>query len=108
MEVCSGEMFKDRDSFDYNKFTALKPVYEGKKRVCWNSWIAPHNLEGFMLIHGDLVTKEGKVDLARRIYKAVKKTPDYPKWPQSLKTFWRTELKMLKKMSPFLEKASSN
>ncbi|MEC7183754.1 MAG: hypothetical protein VXW15_13630, partial [Bdellovibrionota bacterium] len=33
VEVCSGKVFKDRESFDYNKFTALRPIYKGKKRV---------------------------------------------------------------------------
>jgi len=33
VDVCSGKIFKDRESFDYNKFTALRPIYKSKKRV---------------------------------------------------------------------------
>jgi hypothetical protein len=97
IEVCSGELFKERESFDYNKFTALKPIYEGKKRVCWNSWIAPHNLEGFMVIHGDLVTKQGKVETAKRIYQAVKNTPDYKAWAPKYKKLLESRINNVKK-----------
>lgn len=36
----------DRANPDYSPYMS-KESREGKKRVCWNSWIAPHNLEGF-------------------------------------------------------------
>jgi len=36
-----------------------KKTKEGKKRVCWNSWIAPHNFEGFFLNMGDMLVKSG-------------------------------------------------
>lgn len=32
---------------------------EGRKRACWNSWIAPHNLEGFFLNMRDMLVKAG-------------------------------------------------
>jgi hypothetical protein len=34
----------DRANPDYAKYMKLE-TKEGPKRVCWNSWIAPHNLE---------------------------------------------------------------
>tara|TARA_Y100001970_G_C14229951_1_gene857963 strand:+ start:92 stop:1150 length:1059 start_codon:yes stop_codon:yes gene_type:complete len=104
VEVCSGKVFKDRESFDYNKFTALRPIYKGKKRVCWNSWIAPHNLEGFMVIHGDLVTKQGKVDIAKKIYQAVKNTPDYNSWHPKYKKLVEHRIKNVKKNVSFFRK----
>ena len=38
-----------------------------------------------MLIHGDMVTKSGDVDLALYIYKSIQKTEDYPLWPTHFK-----------------------
>ena len=32
---------------------------EGARRACWNSRIAPHNLEGFFLNMGDMLVKSG-------------------------------------------------
>lgn len=51
------------------------------KRVCWNSWIAPHNLEGFFMNFGDMLVKEGSADEARVMYKAAKLSPSYKEWP---------------------------
>jgi hypothetical protein len=33
---------------DYARYMRLQ-TKEGAKRVYWNSWIAPHNFEGFFL-----------------------------------------------------------
>jgi hypothetical protein len=52
-----------------------------KKRVCWNSWIAPHNLEGFFLNFGDMLVKAGEIKTARDIYSAAKLSPTYKEWP---------------------------
>ena len=52
----------------------------GKKRVCWNVPIAPHNLEGFFLCFGDMLTKSGDTTLAVRIYQNAKLSPDYSGW----------------------------
>jgi hypothetical protein len=65
-----------------------------EKRVCWNSWIAPHNPEGFMLIRGDLVTKVG---LAWEIYQAVKNTPDYPNGAPKYKKLLERRIKNVEK-----------
>lgn len=50
------------------------------KRACWNSWIAPHNLEGFCLNFGDMLVKEGKLKEAKEIYLAAKLAPSYNDW----------------------------
>jgi hypothetical protein len=54
---------------------------EGPKRVCWNSWIAPHNLEGFFLNMGDMLVKSGDWQTARKIYANAKLVHEYPTWP---------------------------
>lgn len=50
-------------------------------RACKNSWIAPHNLEGFFLNFGDMLVKQGKFREAAEIYKAAKLCPGYKEWP---------------------------
>ncbi|MGZ4055842.1 MAG: hypothetical protein ACXVPU_01230 [Bacteroidia bacterium] len=50
------------------------------KRACWNSWIAPHNLEGFFLNFGDMLVKEGHSEEAKEMYSAAKLSPAYNDW----------------------------
>jgi hypothetical protein len=50
------------------------------KRACGNSWIAPHNWEGFLLNFGDMLVKYGELDAAREIYMAAKLSPSYKEW----------------------------
>jgi hypothetical protein len=53
---------------------------EGQKRVCWNSWIAPHNFEGFFLNMGDMLVKSGDWQTAQKIYANAKLSRDYNSW----------------------------
>ena len=46
----------DRGDPDYSPYMPLETT-EGKKRVCWNSWISLHNFEGFFLNMGDMLVK---------------------------------------------------
>lgn len=41
----------DRTNPDFAQYM-VRETTEGKKRACWNSWIAPHNLEGFLSEYG--------------------------------------------------------
>lgn len=50
-------------------------------RACKNSWIAPHNLEGFFLNFGDMLVKQGRFKEAKEIYNAAKLCPGYKEWP---------------------------
>ena len=50
------------------------------KRACGNSWIAPHNWEGFFLNFGDMLVKAGELEEARIIYAAAKLSPGYGEW----------------------------
>jgi hypothetical protein len=38
----------DRINVTYDKYM-VRETTTGRKRPCWNSWIAPHNFEGFFL-----------------------------------------------------------
>ena len=60
----------DRANPDYSKYMA-KETREGKRRPCWNSWIAPHNFEGFFTQHGGHAGQIGRLanrakDLCKR------------------------------------------
>ena len=51
-----------------------------RRRACWNSWIAPHNVEGFFLNMGDMLVKSGDWRTGRRVYELARATPSYPTW----------------------------
>jgi len=78
LDVCVGETV-DRRTADYTKYMTLE-TREGKKRVCWNSWIAPHNFEGFFLNMGDMLVKAGDWQTAQKIYAAARLSDTYAQW----------------------------
>lgn len=49
-------------------------------RACWNSWIAPHNWEGFFLNFGDMLVKKGDFRMALKMYEAVKLSDNFDEW----------------------------
>lgn len=79
LDECYGEKV-DRQNFNMNKYMKME-IFEGPKRVCWNSTIAPHNFEGFFLNMGDMLVKQGDVKKARMIYKVAQSSKDYQRWP---------------------------
>jgi tetratricopeptide (TPR) repeat protein len=78
LDKCIGEKL-DRANPDYTNYMALE-TREGEKRACWNSWIAPHNLEGFFLNMGDMLVKAGDWQTAQKIYANAKLTNEYESW----------------------------
>jgi hypothetical protein len=79
LDACVGERV-DRANPDYVRFMRLE-IKQGPKRACWNSWIAPHNFEGFFLNFGDMLAKAGDPATAVKMYGNAKLTPDYATWP---------------------------
>jgi hypothetical protein len=79
LDVCVQERF-DRTNPDYARYLRLE-TKTGPKRACWNSRIAPHNLEGFFLNMGDMLVKSGDWQSAQKIYANAKRLPDYTTWP---------------------------
>jgi hypothetical protein len=69
----------DRENPDYSQYMA-KETTEGKKRACWNSQIAPHNLEGFFLNMGDMLVKAGDSRTAQKIYANARLSKTYASW----------------------------
>jgi hypothetical protein len=78
LDVCIGKTI-DRANPDYTPYLSLE-THEGKKRACWNSWIAPHNLEGFFLNMGDMLVKAGDWQTAQKIYANAKVLKTYSTW----------------------------
>jgi len=78
-EVCF-DAHVDREHPELAPFMKLETT-EGWKRACWNSWIAPHNLEGFFLNMGDMIVKDGKAEVARRVYAQARLSRTYATWP---------------------------
>ena len=97
LDVCiDGKI--DRVNPDYFKYRSLE-TKEGPKRACWNSWIAPHNLEGFFLNMGDMLVKSGDWQTAQKIYENAKRTKEYPSW--SIKRSWMNALSKRKPTLPY-------
>ena len=59
LNECYGEKI-DKQNPEISKYLELesKETDLHKKRACWNSWIAPHNVEGFYLNMGDMLVKK--------------------------------------------------
>lgn len=70
----------NRSNPDYRPYLALE-TRQGPKRACWNSWIAPHNFEGFFLNMGDMLVKQGDWQTAVKIYNNARLSKDYSAWP---------------------------
>jgi hypothetical protein len=79
LDLCVGEKV-DRDNPDFAKYMRLD-TKEGSRRACWNSWIAPHNFEGFFLNFGDMLVKAGDPGRAVKVYANARLAPEYARWP---------------------------
>jgi hypothetical protein len=69
-----------RNNPDFSPYLSLETT-RGPKRACWNSWIAPHNFEGFFLNMGDMLVKSGDWPTAIKIYNNAKLSKEYSTWP---------------------------
>jgi len=79
LDVCVGEKV-DRVNPDYARYMRLE-TRDGPKRACWNSWIAPHNFEGFFLNFGDMLVKAGQPETAVVMYGNARLAREHGAWP---------------------------
>jgi len=81
LDECYCEKF-NRNNPNIEKYLQLEKKKGNlqKKRACWNSWITPHNVEGFFLNMGDMIVKSGDWKKAIQIYKVAKQVPQYESW----------------------------
>lgn len=82
LDACAGETvnrnYPDYSSYMNNEVADRKIR---KKSVCWNSWIAPHNFEGFFLNMGDMLLKAGEKKKAITIYNNARLSSAFDRWP---------------------------
>ncbi len=79
LDICAKAKI-DRKNPDFSPYMALE-TQQGPKRACWNSWIAPHNFEGFALNAGDMLVKSGDWETAQKVYKVARLSRTYETWP---------------------------
>lgn len=81
-DVCACEKV-DRNALDWRKYYTLLEgdLTEKNKRACWNTWITPHNLEGFFIHFGDILIKSGDLEKGLMMYQNVKLVPEYENYP---------------------------
>lgn len=79
LDLCAGAKI-DRNNPDYRPYMS-RETQIGPQRACWNSWIAPHNFEGFFLNMGDMLVKSGNWQTGIKIYKTAKLSKQYQSWP---------------------------
>ncbi|MGV3538788.1 MAG: tetratricopeptide repeat protein [Rufibacter sp.] len=79
LDVCACEKV-DRKTVAYAQYLPQE-TKTGEKRACWNSWIAPHNFEGFFLNMGDMLVKNGDWETAIKAYQNAKLSTTYQEWP---------------------------
>jgi hypothetical protein len=75
LDVCAGQKI-DRANPDFTHLLA----HVKDRRACLNTWIAPHNAEGFFLNMGDMLVKAGHWQTARTAYANAKLLPEYGTW----------------------------
>lgn len=83
MEVCAHTAL-DRHGANLDAFTQAMATYRADThdaRACRNSTAAPHNEEGFFLNMGDMLTKSGDWQAARKIYALAQHSSGYASWP---------------------------
>lgn len=82
VDVCAGRSVP-REAPDYEPFASQKAEeadLAGRRRVCWNSALAPHNFEGFFLHNGDVLVKNGQPEVAIVMYENAKLSRTYGSW----------------------------
>lgn len=81
LDDCYCEKF-DRENPSIKKYLEMEQTETNikRKRACWNSWVAPHNVEGFYLNMGDMLVKSGDWEKGIKIYNLAKQVPQYNTW----------------------------
>src|SRR5690606_29445525 len=82
VERCYCENFETKTEDCIRAISQLveEPKQLGKRRVVVNSWVAPHNIEGFIMSYGDLFVKHGDWVKGKEMYEFAKYSPDYENW----------------------------
>lgn len=79
LNLCAGTTI-NKENPDFSPYLKRETLI-GPQRACWNSWIAPHNFEGFFLNMGDMLVKSGDWQSAIKVYNNAKLSKTYSSWP---------------------------
>lgn len=79
LDLCAGTHV-NKNNPDFTPYLN-RETQQGLARACWNSWIAPHNFEGFFLNMGDMLVKQGDWHTGIKIYQNAKLSRTYSSWP---------------------------
>ncbi|KTD19119.1 Uncharacterised protein [Legionella lansingensis] len=77
LDLCAGEKVS-RDAPSFSKYMGHQTKLN---RACQDSWIAPHNFEGFFMNMGDMLVKAGDWQTGIKIYQNAKLAKNYSSWP---------------------------
>ncbi len=86
LDECFGHSV-DRTRYDakalHSEVALAQKNFNGSRRdrACFNSVLAPHNIEGFFLHFGDVLAKKGKQTDAEAMYRLASASPTYASWP---------------------------
>lgn len=80
LDTCLGKKIS-RKNPEYRSSTVNLVIGSNKQRACWDTWIAPHNVEGFFLNMGDMLVKSGDWKTAIEVYKNATYQQNYAHWP---------------------------
>lgn len=103
LDLCAGTKI-DRHYPNFSPYM-YRETQTGPNRACWNSWIAPHNFEGFFLNMGDMLVKQGYTQTAVTIYKNARLSKRYNTWPH--KNLLEKRIQGAEKMSVHFVKPNS-
>jgi hypothetical protein len=82
LDLCRrGRVDRSDPAFQGSLGEGLEEPDLAKRRACYNSWIAPHNVEGFFLNMGDMLMRSGDWRTARKVYALARQSTTYPAWP---------------------------
>jgi hypothetical protein len=79
LNVCA-QTSVSRENPDFSPYMKLE-TQSGPGRACWDSWIAPHNFEGFFMNMGDMLVKSGDWQTGVKIYRNAQLAKNYSDWP---------------------------
>jgi len=107
LDECYCEKF-DRENPSIKQYLEMESTETDikRKRACWNSWIAPHNLEGFFVNLGDMLVKSGDWQKGIEIYNLAKQVPQYESW--SHKDFLEKRIKNAEQNAINFNKSGTN
>ncbi|CAM1367659.1 conserved hypothetical protein [Tenacibaculum litopenaei] len=81
LQKCYQKKIDTTQPYDFLCLPLGKMVSSRRQRACRNSWIAPHNIEGFYLNLGDMLVKNQQWKKAIEIYRIPQQLPSYSRWP---------------------------